>query len=45
LRVDHLVELRIAVAVVIPLGTAGEILVQRLIEVIEPVPGQVEGDL
>jgi hypothetical protein len=44
-RVDHLVELGIAVAVVIPLGTAGEILVQRLVEVIEAAPGKVEDDL
>ncbi len=44
LPLDHLVELGIAIAVVVALGAAGEVLVEGLVRVVEPVAGQVEAD-
>src|SRR5438105_12295510 len=44
LPVDHLVELRAAITVVIALGAASEVFVKRLVRVVEPVAGQVQRD-
>src|SRR6266446_4031656 len=41
LLVDHLIELRIAVAVVVALRSASEILVQGLVRVIDTIPGEI----
>ena len=44
-RSDHLIEAGIAIAVVIALRTASEILVKRLIGVVEPIAGEVQGQV
>src|SRR5882672_6948375 len=44
LLVDHLIELRIAVAVVVALRSTSEILVQGLVRVIDTIPGEIEAD-
>src|SRR4029077_10857831 len=44
LAVHHLVELRIAVAVIVALRSASEILVQCLVRIIDTIAGQIEAD-